>query len=116
MIENTPDALLRTLLSALQAGVEDGAPALWKALSDRARGPLGGVEGVTRALQNPLWAPLLLHERNEIEPWDVLPGAARTHVRVFHEMGSVIYLVACKQDAHGAWRISGLTRDDMPWG
>jgi len=113
-----PDALLAQLLAALRSGHGPGAAALWAALTPRARGPLGDVEGARRALGNELLGPLVGHERADVAPWEHRGDAARTHVRVIEPAGGPggLYLVSARRDADGAWRLTGLRRDDLPWG
>lgn len=112
------DALLAGLLVALRTGSEPGAAALWAALTPRAREPLGDVEGARRALGNELLGPLVGHERAEVAPWEHRGEAARTHVRVVGAPGGsgALYLVSVRRDADGTWRLTGLRRDDLPWG
>ena len=116
--EAGPDALLAQLLAALRSGSGPGAAALWAALTPRARGPLGDVEGARRALGNELLGPLVGHERADVAPWEHRGDAARTHVRVVGPAGGPggLYLVSARRDADGAWRLTGLRRDDLPWG
>jgi hypothetical protein len=111
-------ALLDRLLIALRSGSEAGAATLWAALTARARGPLGDVEGAHRALRNELLGPLVGHERADVAPWEHRGDAARTHVRVVGAAGGpvALYLVSARREADGAWRLTGLRRDDLPWG
>ncbi len=113
-----PDALLAELLAALRSGNGPGAAALWAALTPRAREPLGDVEGARRVLGNELLGPLVGHERADVAPWEHRGDAARTHVRVVGPAGGpgALYLVSARCDADGAWRMTGLRRDDLPWG
>jgi len=110
------EALLAQLLAALRSGREPGAAALWAALTPRAREPLGNVEGARRALANELLGPLVGHERADVAPWEHRGDAARTHVRVVEPAGGpgALYLVSARRDADGAWRLTGLRRDDLP--
>jgi len=112
------DALLAQLLTALRSGDGTGAAALWAALTPRAREPLGDVEGARRALGNTLLAPLVGHALAEVAPWEHRSDAARTHVRVVGAAGgpAALYLVSARRDADGVWRLTGLRRDDLPWG
>ena len=113
-----PAAMLGYLLAALRSGRDAGAAALWAALTPRAREPLGDVEGARRALGNELLGPLVGHERADVAPWEHRGDAARTHVRVVGPAGGpgALYLVSARCDADGAWRLTGLRRDDLPWG
>jgi len=118
-----PGALLAALLAALRAGRDDGAAALWAALTPRARGPLGDVAGASRALGNELLAPLVGHASAVVDPWEVRGEAARTHVRVAGDparapsgqAATALYLVSARRDAETGWRLTGLRRDDLPW-
>jgi hypothetical protein len=107
-----PAALLRSVLSALAGG--GGAEALWAALDDRARAPLGDVAGAARALSGGLWAPLLGPAAAEIADLDERGAVARARLRVTGPGGEALYLVSLRRGASG-WRISGLVRDDLPW-
>lgn len=118
-----PDALLTALLAALRSGRDDGAAALWAALTPRARGTLGDVDGARRALGNELLAPLVAHVAVEVDPWELRGDAARTHVRVVAgpegspsgRAPTALYLVSARRDAAAGWRLTGLRRDDLPW-
>ena len=119
-----PGAMLAALLAALRSGRDAGAGALWSALTPRARGPLGDVDGARRALGNELLAPLVAHTSAAVEPWELRGDIARTHLRVVGDSARApagqdtvaLYLVSARRDAAGAWRLTGLRRDDLPWG
>jgi hypothetical protein len=112
-----PERLLADVLTALRNGPDDGAAALWSALAPRARAPLGDPANARRALANELLAPLVGHARADVEAWDRLGDAARTRVAVSGGPGgTATYLVSARRGGDGAWRISGLRRDDLPWG
>jgi hypothetical protein len=118
-----PGAMLATLLAALRSGRDAGAAALWAALTPRARGPLGDVDGARRALGNELLAPLVAHASAAVDPWELRGDVARTHVRVVGDAQpapsgravAVVYLVSARRDAVTGWRLTGLRRDDLPW-
>lgn len=118
-----PGALLAGLLTALRSGRDDGAAALWAALTARARGPLGDVDGARRALGNELLAPLVGHASVAIDPWELRGDVARTHLRVVADPArapsgqatNALYLVSARRDAETGWRLTGLRRDDLPW-
>ena len=119
-----PGAMLATLLAALRSGRDAGAAALWAALTPRARGPLGDVDGARRALGNELLAPLVAHASADVEPWELRGDVARTHLRVVGATArapsgqavTALYLVSARHDAETGWRLTGLRRDDLPWG
>ena len=108
-----PDALLHAVLGALRGGADEGAAALYGALTDRARGPLGGEAGLRRALDNSLLAPLVGATRASLDRWDRRDGAARTTVAVDGPNGAARYLVSARRD-EGGWRLTGVRRDDLP--
>jgi len=116
--------MLGYLLAALTSGRDAGAAALWAALTPRARGPLGDVAGARRALGNELLAPLVAHTSADADPWELRGDVARTHLRVVGDPAreasdhatTALYLVSARRDADGAWRLTGLRRDDLPWG
>ena len=110
------DERLEVLLTALQHGLSEGAEALYAQLSERARGPVGDVAGMTRALSNELLAPLVGHSEHSWEPWERLDAAARTRLRVSRADGDAVYLISWRRGPDGDWRITGLRRDDLPWG
>jgi acetyl-CoA acetyltransferase len=118
-----PGPMLAALLAALRSGRDDGAAALWAALTASARAPLGDVDGTRRALGNELLAPLVGHASVEIDPWERRGDVARTHLRVAGdparapsgEATSALYLVSARRDAATGWRLTGLRRDDLPW-
>lgn len=136
-----PEALLTALLAALRGDPDVAAAALWAALSERARAPLGDLAGARRALDNPLLAPLSGHLRVEAEAWDRRDDVARTRLRVWHAAPTpddpdpdgctqgdqdpehaapeanppaAVYLVSARCGAAG-WRLTGLRRDDLAW-
>ena len=109
----TADGQLRALLTALAEG--SGVEALWEMLSERARAPLVDREGVARALAHGLWAPLVGHERAEVFDVDERGDVARARVRVEGPRGGAVYLVSLRRSGVG-WRVTGLVRDDLPWG
>jgi hypothetical protein len=112
-----PEPLLVDVLTALRTGPEAGAAALWSALTPRARAPLGDPAGTKRALGNELLAPLVGHALAEVEAWDRRADVARTRVTVSGGPGgAAAYLVSARYGDDGAWRLSGLRRDDLPWG
>jgi hypothetical protein len=115
-LKDPPDADLQLLLSALQRGLSEGAEALYGRLSERARAPLGDGAGTARALANELLAPLVGHREHRWEPWDRVAAAARTRVHVLGPRGEAVYLIAWRQGEDGEWRVTGLRRDDLPWG
>jgi hypothetical protein len=116
--------MLAALLAALRAGLDAGAAALWGALTPRARGPLGDVAGARRALGNELLGPLVGHASAEVDPWERHGDVARTHLRIVADPAhapsgqavSALYLVSARRDAETGWRLTGLRRDDLPWG
>lgn len=113
--DDGPGPLLTGLLAALQGDPDAAAAALWAALSERARGPLGDVAGARRALDNPLFAPLSGHSRAEVAAWDRRGDAARTYVRVWSDTPvAAAFVVSARCGADG-WRLTGLRRDDLPW-
>ena len=114
-----PEALLTALLAALRGDPDVVAAALWVALSERARAPLGDLAGARRALDNPLLAPLSSHLRVEVETWDRRDDVARTRLRVWDAAPeanppAAVYLVSARCGAAG-WRLTGLRRDDLAW-
>jgi hypothetical protein len=111
--EDGPDALLADLIAALRRGADAGAAALYAALTPRARGPLGDVDGARRALENALLAPLANATKVDAAPWDRRGAAARTTVAVDGPAGRAKYLVSARLDGDG-WRLTGLRRDDLP--
>jgi hypothetical protein len=117
MAATGPEPLLAALLMALRTSVDAGAAALWSALTPRARAPLGDPAGTRRALANEWLAPLVGHERAELEAWDRRGDVARTRVTVSGGPGGpATFLVSARRGDDGAWRLSGLRRDDLPWG
>jgi len=118
-----PGAMLAALLAALRSGRDDGAAALWAALTPRARGPLGDVDGARRALGNALLAPLVGHTAVEIDAWERHGDVARTRLRIVGDAArgasgqatTALYLVSARRDAEAGWRLTGLRRDDLPW-
>jgi hypothetical protein len=109
------DRLLDDLLAAMRRGREEGGSVLYTLMTERARAPLADPVGAARALGNELLAPLVGHLAHEREPWEWLPGVARTRFRVTGEAGPATYLISAREQADGAWRITGLRRDDLPW-
>ena len=114
-----PEVLLTELLAALRGDPDVVAAALWVALSERARAPLGDLAGARRALDNPLLAPLSSHLRVEVETWDRRDDVARTRLRVWDAAPeanppAAVYLVSARCGAAG-WRLTGLRRDDLAW-
>jgi hypothetical protein len=108
-----PQALLDTVLAALQGDVHAGAAALFAALTPRARGPLGGEAGLARALANAWLAPLVATTEASVEPWDHRGDAARTVVAVDGPHGPARFLVSARRE-DGGWRLTGVRRDDLP--
>jgi hypothetical protein len=108
-----PEACFEAVLAALREGADEGAAALYDALTPRARGPLGGAEGLRRALGNALLAPLVATTRATVAPWDRRDAAARTTVAVDGPNGAARYLVSARRGEDG-WRLTGLRRDDLP--
>jgi hypothetical protein len=135
-----PEQLVDDVLAALREGLETGADALWAALTPRARGPLGDLAGTRRALTNELLSPLVAHTQARVADWERAEGVARTRVSVRRGPGAtseaaverasggaadgareadadsaVTYLLSARREADGAWRITGLRRDDLLW-
>jgi hypothetical protein len=119
-----PEPLLDALLAALREGPEEGAEALWTALTPRARAPLGDLAGTRRALANELLGPLVGHTQAEVAEWERADGVARTRVSVSGAAkgpvdgaaaATATFLVSTRREPDGAWRLSGLRRDDLPW-
>lgn len=108
-----PEALLEAVLTALSGGADEGAAALYDALTPRARGPLGGETGLRRALGNALLAPLVAATRSTVDPWDRRDDAARTTIAVDGPNGAASYLVSARRGEDG-WRLTGVRRDDLP--
>ena len=108
-----PEALLASVLAALRTGADEGAAALFAALTPRARAPLGGEAGLRRALGNALLAPLVAATRTAVDPWDLRGDAARTSVAVDGPNGRARYLVSARR-SEAAWRLTGVRRDDLP--
>jgi hypothetical protein len=107
--------LLTDLLGALQRGREEGGARLYDLMTERARAPLNDPAGAVRALGNELLAPLVGHRAHRSEPWERLPGVARTRFTVTGASTPATYLISLRQGADGGWRITGLRRDDLPW-
>jgi hypothetical protein len=111
-----PEPLLEGVLAALRTGQDAGAAALWSALTPRARAPLGDPAGARRTLANELLAPLVGHTRAEVEAWDRRDDVARARIAVSGGPGGTgSYLISARRGDDGAWRLSGLRRDDLPW-
>ena len=108
-----PEVLLAAVLAALRAGGDEGADALYAALTPRARAPLGGEAGLRRALDNALLAPLVAATRTAVDPWDRRGDAARTNLAVDGPNGPARYLVSARR-SEAAWRLTGVRRDDLP--
>ena len=111
-----PEPLLEGVLAALRTGPDAGAAALWSALTPRARAPLGDPATARRTLANELLAPLVEHARAEVAAWDRRDDVARTRIAVSGGPGgTAAYLISARRGHDGAWRLSGLRRDDLPW-
>ena len=108
-----PEALLDAVLAALRSGADEGAAALYAALTSRARGPLGGEAGLRRALDNALLAPLVATTHAEATPWDRRDDAARTTVAVDGPNGAASFLISARRSQTG-WQLTGVRRDDLP--
>jgi len=110
-----PEALWAGVLAALRQGVEPGGAALWDALTPRARAPLGEPEAARRALRQGVLAPLVGHERAATAPWARRGDAARAQVEVDGgAAGPALFTVSARLGGDGAWRLSGLRREDLP--
>lgn len=105
--------LLAAVLAALRTGADEGAAALYAALTSSARAPLGGETGLRRALDNALLAPLVATTRVEVDPWDRRGDAARTNLAVDGPNGPARFLVSARR-REAAWRLTGVRRDDLP--
>lgn len=115
-MKDGPEPLVEALLAALRDGLDAGATALWAALTPRARAPLVDLDGVRRALANELLSPLVGHAWAQVGAWERADGVARTRVSVRGaDDEAATYLLSSRREADGAWRISGLRRDDLPW-
>ncbi len=108
------DRLLDTVLTSLRRDRTSGAAALWASFDASARGSIGDVEALARALGNPLLAPLVGHAQARREPWQRRGAAARTTLAVTGEGGDARYLVSARRRPEHGWRLTGLRRDDLP--
>jgi hypothetical protein len=110
-----PEPLWAAVVAGLRQGPGPGAAALWAALSPRARAPLGDEAGARRTLERGLLAPLVRHARAETAPWERRGDAARTRVEVDGApAGPAQFTVSARLGADGAWRLTGLRREDLP--
>jgi len=116
-VSHDPEALLQEVLAAFHRARDPGAPAarLWEVATPRFRSRLRGPEHLADLFGNPAWAPLLGHERAEVESIDAIEGAARATLRVAGRDGTAVrYLASLARDADGTtWRISGLVRAEL---
>jgi hypothetical protein len=109
-----PERLLAELLTAF-VDPAGAAAALYPLLAPRMRASIGTQTDLERTLANTLFAPLVGGD-GEIGEIEVLGGAAR--VRVAVDDGSARgapYLFSLARegaDRSGAWRITGLVRED----
>lgn len=108
-----PEALLEAVIADLRSGADEGATALYAALTPRASGPLGGEAGLRRALGNALLAPLVAAAQVAMAAWDRRDGVARTTLTVDGPNGAARYLVSARLGEDG-WRLTGVRRDDLP--
>ncbi|HET8986610.1 MAG TPA: hypothetical protein VFN03_12720, partial [Trueperaceae bacterium] len=106
-----PDAVLRTVLTALADGTS-GIGTLYEAFADSLRSKVGSLADLTRALSNELYGPLVGIGPNSVEAIEVRGDVARAEVTTASGARYLISLARRPVGRHpGAWAITALGRD-----
>lgn len=106
-----PDAVLRTVLTALADGTS-GIGTLYEAFADSLRYKVGSLADLTRAFSNELYGPLVGIGPNSVEAIEVRGDVARAEVTTASGARYLISLARRPVGRHpGAWAITALGRD-----
>lgn len=106
------------MLSAFARGDRhEAARALLDVAAPRLATRLGDEDHLAHVLDNPAWAPLVGHRSADVGPEERIGDAARLRIEVRTERGDrAAYLASARQDVGGAWRLTGLVREELASG